>query len=239
MHGSCNLKNPINLFSLSREKRFNDLDFDFILKNDIWCNGTLILRSGNYLSKEIIKKLINFGIYEVNICLENDLDFNDELNEFEEFKTNFLKSQNAVIFDNNQKNIKSLTQMLNFIGFKPGRIFSQNHIKSFIKILNSIKPFYIFMSYDLYKESGKNIISKLELPENLTIFIIFNGIPLNKKKLRAEIEGKRKDSQIKIIFKPVLAATLRKTISEYIEKHFEKLFKSLSVTKYNSLRKIN
>lgn len=224
MQGCFELKNPLNLFSLKTNKWFQDIDFDPVLKCDLWCNGTLILRSGNLLTKEIINKLINFGINEVDIFLENDFTPYDELNALEELKNNFIKTQNLILFDSNEKNIKNLRQMLTFIGFKQRKIINQPDLKNFIKILNNFKPLYAFIDYDLFINSkGKELLKKLILPENCTIFIIYEGLHTDKNKIIDEIEGRNKDNNIKVLFKPLLISTLKSLISKYTQNHFNKL----------------
>ncbi|MEI7473812.1 MAG: hypothetical protein WCK67_03455 [bacterium] len=234
MHGSLDFKNPINLFTLNAEPWFQDTDFEPILKNDIWCNGTLILRSGNHLTKEIINKLLNFGINEVTICNDNEPAPKDELNALEELKINFLKTQNVILFDKQEANIKNLNRMLAFIGFKQRKIISLSDLKNFIKIINNFKPLYTFISYDLFiNNGGKDILKKLILPDNCNIFIIYEGCPKDKKKIIDEVEGKNRNNNIKVLFKPILIGTLRSIISDYTQKHFDSLLKT-SLPKVNT-----
>lgn len=239
MQGSFELKNPLNLFSVKTNKWFQDIDFDPVLKNDLWCNGTLILRSGNLLTKEIINKLINFGINEVEIFLENDFTPQDEINALEELKNNFIKTQNLVLFDQNEKNVKNLKQMLTFIGFKQRKIINQPDLKNFIKILNNFKPLYAFIDYDLFiKSKGKDLLKKLILPENCTIFVIYEGMHIDRNKIIDEIEGKNHNNNIKVLFKPLLMTTLKTLISKYTQNHFTTLLSKPSQKQKARIHKI-
>lgn len=84
----------------------------FMLRDDIWKKGILILKSGRYLTDDIIEKLLNFGVYEVNVHINKDdyTEFSSQLKQKE-----FVKNQNIFIIENELKYINSLTKILSEI----------------------------------------------------------------------------------------------------------------------------
>ncbi|MDD3012150.1 MAG: hypothetical protein PHC34_00415 [Candidatus Gastranaerophilales bacterium] len=95
------LENPVNLKRIRTEKMLEK--YSLVLKEDVWKKGLLLLRNGLYLSEEVIEKLINFGIHEINVHYYED-NFGEEEKYIEMLKRNFLKNQNVFIFDKNIKN---------------------------------------------------------------------------------------------------------------------------------------
>lgn len=116
--GNNSIKNPIDLLELKSERFSDDSEYNMVLKEDVWKQGILILRSGKYLTGEIIDKLINFGIREVNVHLDDNEFQEDENQAIEELKRNYIKSQNILIIDSKYKNIIFLASILTKMGFR-------------------------------------------------------------------------------------------------------------------------
>ncbi|MFH0702553.1 MAG: hypothetical protein V2B14_03320 [bacterium] len=222
----ANMKNPINLRRL-RSKKNSNFNYNLVLKDDIWKQGILLLRSGKYLTKDIIDKLINFGIHEINVHLdeedENDYEYyEDENSAIEELKKNFIKTQNILVIDNNFRDANYLTRTLMCVGFKQRNIYVITNAKLIKKYFESKNFAHLFIDFNLYKNNTQ-IVDNLNL-KNINIFLttLLSEIKTSIRELESNIDS----LETKIILKPVMAGHLRNLINQSVDRDFCRLLRN-------------
>lgn len=217
------LKNPVSLRWLKSGNFIETLDYNFILKEDIWQNGLLLLRSGRYLTEDVLDKLLNFGIDEVNIYLNQDEYDEDEFEAIEELKKNFIRTQNILIIDREFKNISYLAKILMETGFCGKNIFASTDLKLIKRYFQDKKPAYLFIDSGFGINHCYKIINTLENIENVHINFISSKAE-DKAEVIKDFETGFLD--IRVLFKPVTANHLKHIISQCIDQDFCRLLKN-------------
>lgn len=202
--------NSINLLNINTDKVFRNKNLDLILNDDIWEKDILLIKKGKYLSEELIKKLINFGIREVNVNIaqknveghetvlcQEDIENNKELKEF-------IQDQKALIVENNNFNKAWVSTKMIGMGFRKENLYITCSANSINQYFRSQKINFIFIGYSLYKNCIK-CINKYSLLRNTHVFVF-----LEKKDI-FNIENNY-NSRIKFLRRPLS----RKTLYTYI-----------------------
>ncbi|OGI16683.1 MAG: hypothetical protein A2287_03975 [Candidatus Melainabacteria bacterium RIFOXYA12_FULL_32_12] len=217
------LTNPVNLKTLKSKFYREFSNFTLVLKDDIWKRGILILRGGKYLTEDMIDRLLNFGINEVNIHLDED-DCEEEHKAVEELKRNFIKTQNILLIDKDFDDMGYIVKNLVNIGFNKKNIYVSTDIKVINKYLQDRIPDYLFVSYKPGIEAYIKAIREVEVLKDIHIFLTAS-IDESELGIR-ELENKADSLSTKFILKPVIAGYLKKLVSQTIDQDFCKLLKN-------------
>lgn len=212
-------ENPISLNKIKTDKILDK--YSLVLKNDIWKKGLLLLRSGLYLSEEVVDKLINFGIQEVNVHYYED---NCEEERYVEMlKRNMLKAENVFIFDKNIRNSVYLANILIHTGYKRGNIFTLTQAKYTGKYFKTKKPDYLVIDYESNSENFINILK--EVYSNTHIFLMVDEETKNLTSFK-KLQNSLKAFKINLVSKPVSLGYFLKLINDCIDSDFSELLKN-------------
>jgi len=211
------LENPVNLKKIKNEKILEK--YSLVLKDDIWKRGLLLLRRGLYLSEEVIDKLINFGIYEINVHYYED-NCKEEEKYIERLKRNFLKDQNVFIFDKNIKTPIYLANILIHTGYKRSNIFALSNSKLATKYFRNKKPDYLVIDYESNLENITDIVK--EAYSHTHIFLIVND-DTRKSDSFIKLRNDLKFFKINLISKPLSLGYFLRLISDCIDLDFSEL----------------
>ncbi len=161
------MQNYVDLVKIKVEKNLNNRKPDMVLNDDIWGDSTLLVKSGRYLTESLINKLLNFGVKEVNVnFVKNDEEIIQNPDEIE-----FIRSQCALILENNLLNTAWLVRNLVDMGFKEKNIFitaEPNYINRYFRIK---KINFIIAGFSLYEQCLRSI-NKYSLLRNTHAFVI-------------------------------------------------------------------
>lgn len=207
------LKESVELLKLKADRLIEN--GGLLLKEDIWGRGTLVLKSGTYLTEDIINKLPNFGINEVETASEEEMieDVIPEINENDEyFVKQFMTAQNVLIVEKNLLEASSVVKPLIDAGFKEGNIFVTRE-PSTINGYFRVKKFnFLFINQDLYKTAAK-CVEKFGLLKNTHVFVISDTNNLSAL-------NKSKDSKIKFIYKDIAEEKLHRHVLQALYQDF-------------------
>jgi|GEM_PF-3467994 len=214
------LENPVSLQKIKNEKLLKK--YSLILKADVWKQGLLLLRRGLYLSEELIDKLINFGIENINVDYYEDC-YADEEKYIEMLKQNFLKNQVVFIFDKNVRNSVYLANILMHAGYKKGNIFALSNNKYVSKYFKNRRPDYLIIDYESNSENITDILKEVDSYTH-----IFLTVEESTKKSREFIkfQNNTKFFKINLITKPLSLGVFLRFISDCIDSDFSDLLKN-------------
>lgn len=218
MRADNNHSNPVNLQNLHPDKIKKQ---KLILTEDIWKRGILVLKSGKPLTEKIIEKLLNFGIYEVNVYVSKDDYIEEENKALEQLKRNFIQEQNILIIDKNFNDIGYLARSLKGISFNEKNMYIASNIKAIYKYLQAKTPNYLFINY------YTDVLSHIrELKNNyyLDKTHIFLTLSLDESKINIkELESKISLFKTRLILKPLTVNQLKNILDEFISRDFQEL----------------
>lgn len=173
--------NHIDLLDLKTEKLLRGGNVNVVLQDDIWDRDTLLLRSGRYLTENLINKLINFGIRRVSVdFVEQDSPENVHENQLEEFTA----GQCALIIENNMINASWLVRHLVDIGFSHKNIFITADYNAINQYFRVKKINFIFAGIDIYEKCTK-CIDKYSRLRNIHAFVTIENVD-SMRKIRTE-----------------------------------------------------
>lgn len=213
------LKNPVNLKQIQSQGKISNLNL--ILKDDLWNKEILLLRNGKYLTENIINKLINMGILEVNILLNNDIYDNEELRAIKDLKNNFLRSKTVFVLTRELREVRPLLRGILNNGFRERNLFIINDNKNLEKYFKYKKPAYIFIDNEFYIEN-KSILNKI-INNNHVFLLIKNDY---KNINTEELEAAMLDLSAKIVSMPVNLNHLNHLLDNCIDRDFCNLVKN-------------
>ena len=200
------LNNPINLNKIKKE--YNIFSKKLMIKDDIWKKGILILRGGRYLTEEIIDKLINFGIYEVNVHTNEE---NTNLDNQE------IENQNIFIVEKEFKDISMLVRELINLGFNEKNIFGITVPKLIDRYFKHITPSYLFIDFGLFAENKEIFLKEFEYAKNkinnINIFLTINQNEINRLKVK-NLENTSDYLEKKLIIKPIIKSHLTHLLNQ-------------------------
>jgi len=206
-------KEVFDLLRLKTDRFLKKTESNLLIKEDIWENGTLVLRGGVYLTDELISKLLKFGIKRVNVDVEN-LPADSAFSEFpDEMNKKFISTQCALIVEKNMINAGHVIKNLTDIGFKGGNIFVTKE-PGFINRYFSVKKInFLFIDGDLYPKCAR-CVQKFTALRNTHAFVLINsGESADFKKLE-------KSPKILFLFQPVKENTIKKFLHNALEQNF-------------------
>ena len=210
------LKNPVSLQEIKSEKIL--AKYRLILKEDIWKKGLLLLRSGLFLSEELIDKLMNFGIFEINV-LYQDNGYEEEY--MKVLKRNFLSSKNVYIIDPDLKNAVYWTNILADIGYKIKNIYTLTNAKYAASCFKDKNPDYLIIDYESNSEDIIDILEKVNKHTHIFIIVDKNSRTSNKFN---ELENNVKLLEIHYITKSISPGYFLNSIYKCIDYDFSELF---------------
>jgi len=183
-----------------------------MLSDDIWGNGALLLRSGAYLTEEIISKLLRFGVKKVNVKVEEQ-NQEQEIEEQSAILADFLSVQKSLIIGNSQNMANYLTKSLVQCGFDRDNIYTTNDISSINNYFRACPINYIFIEGNFYK-TCKKCVEKYSLLKNTHTFVI--------SEITDAAEFRRNSfSKIKILTKPLKENVLNSAVLEALDQNYE------------------
>lgn len=187
------MKSYIDLIRLKTAKMLDPDNLNFVLNDDVWERDTLIVKSGGYLTNELINKLINFGIKEVSI------DFPEAYE--------FAQTQNIAIIDNSLVTAAWLVKNLKKLGFDKENVSMTSNYNSINNLFRNQKINFVFINSSLYEKCQK-CIDKYSLLRNTHVFVVMDKGD-SVRKLRNSYT-----SDVKFLFNPLNA----KVFSIYVNR---------------------
>jgi len=210
--GMGTLKESVDLIKIKTDKLIEGKDYSFLLKDDIWGKGTLILRSGVYLTEEIINKLLRFGIRKVNVAFDDLAVEETFIEEQNHLMNQFINTQSVLIVEKNLINASLLVRQLIDNGFKEGNIFVTKEPNTINSYFRAKQINFLFIDEDLY-ENCKKCVEKYTLLRNTHTFIMVNALKLPEFK-------KIGISRIKFLLKPIMEEKLGRLVLEALDRNF-------------------
>ena len=184
MSETWSLKKSMELIKLKTDKLIDGKEGGFFLKDDVWGKETLILRSGMYLTEEIITKLMNFGVKKVNVDFDDLIVEEPDKEEQQKLLKHFTATQSVLIVEKNLINASTLVRQLVSNGFKEGNIFVTNNPNTINRYFRAKQINFLFIDEELY-EICEKCVEKYSLLRNTHTFIIVNALNLSEiKKVR-------------------------------------------------------
>jgi len=211
------LKESVDLIKIKTDKLIESKEQGLLLKDDIWGKGTLILKSGVYLTEELINKLLKFGIKKVNVTFDDLAVQEISIEEQNQLKKQFLNTQSVLIVDKNLINASLLVRQLIDNGFKEGNIFVTKESNKINKYFRAKQINFLFIDEDLYESCAK-CVEKYTLLRNTHAFIMLNAMMVNTLDLT---EFKKAGiSKIKFLLKPIMEEKLSRLVLDALNQNF-------------------
>jgi len=163
------MNNYVDLIRLKAEKILQNKDFGITLNDDIWEQSTLLVKSGGYLTEDLINKLLNFGIKKVQVNFVKKEE--EQTLEEQDFLGDFVKTQNALILENNLLNASGLVKKLVDMGFNKSNIFITANHNSINKYFRAKKINFVFTGLPFYKKCAR-CVNKYSLLRNTHAFVL-------------------------------------------------------------------
>lgn len=209
-----NLKKSVELIKLKTDRLIDRSNF--LLKEDIWENGTLIIKSGTYLTYEIINKLLMFGIKQVEASAEEiesqenyeSYDYDD--NEYS--LKQFLLTQNVLIVEKNLINASLIAKLLIDRGFKSGNIFVTKEPSTINGYFRAKQFSFLFIDQNLY-ESSRKCVDKFSVLRNIHVFVLTDTDNLLQFKVLDT-------SKIKFLYKPAIEEKIDKYVLKALHQNY-------------------
>ncbi len=206
------LKESVDLLKIKTDKIIERKECGILLKDDIWGKGTLILKSGVYLTEDIINKLLRFGIKRVNVAVNDPIIEETSTEDPYHLIKQFINTQSVLILEKNLINASPLVRLLIDNGFKEGNIFVTKEPSTINRYFRAKQMNFLFIEEDLY-ESCKKCVEKYSLLKNTHTFVLVN----TKKSAESKKVG---ISRIKFLLKSIPEKKLSKLILEALDRNF-------------------
>lgn len=218
------MTNYVDLIRLKAEKFLQNGKFGIMLNDDIWEDGTLLVKSGKYLTDSLLSKLINFGVKKVNVnFVEKEAEMilleQEAVKNFEPeyVSNNFVKTQNVLIIENNLINASWIVRSLIDIGFSEGNIFVTANYNSINKYFKVKKINFMFIGLSLYEKCSKSF-NKYSLLKNTHSFaLIEKGDTVRKIKNNYACD-------VKFLMKPLGYKYFKTLISKAINENMHDVY---------------
>lgn len=215
--GMGSIQESVDLLKIKTDNLIESKDKGLLLKDDIWGKGALILKSGVYLTEEIINKLLRFGIRRVNVTFNDSVEHEMILEEQNHLMKQFISTQSVLILDKNIIKASLLVRHLIDNGFKGGNIFVTKEPSKINKYFRAKQINFLFIDEDLYEGCAK-CVEKYSLLKNTHTFIMINASLVNPLELT---EFKKAGiSKIKFLLKPIMEEKLNKLVLEALDQNF-------------------
>jgi len=212
MSETSSLKESMDLIKIKTDKLIAGKENSFLLKDDIWGKGALILKSGVYLTEEIINKLLRFGIRRVNVTFDDVVIEEKPVEDQNYLMKQFIQTQSVLIVEKNLINASLLVRQLVDSGFKEGNIFVTKEPNTINTYFRAKQINFLFIDEDLY-ENCKKCVEKYTLLRNTHTFVMVNSLKLPELK-------KIGISRIKFLLKSNFEEKLSGMVLEALDKNF-------------------
>lgn len=179
MSETGSLQESVELIKMKTDKLIEGKECGFLLKDDIWGRGTLILKSGVYLTEEIISKLLNFGVKKVNIDFDDLIIEETTIEEQNKLMKQFIRTQSVLIVEKNLINASLLVRQLIDNGFKEGNIFVTKKPATINSYFRAKQINFLFIEGDLYDSCAK-CVEKYTLLKNTHTYIMVNALNITE-----------------------------------------------------------
>lgn len=210
--GMGTINESIDLIKIKIDKLMERKEYGFLLKDDIWGKGALILKSGTYLTEEIINKLLKFGVKNVTVALDDIVSEEINIENQNYLMKQFINTQSILIVEKNLINASQLVRQLIDIGFKEGNIFVTKEPASINRYFRAKQINFLFIDEDLY-ENCKKCVEKYSLLKNTHVYVFVKTLDLYQYK-------KPGISRIRFILKPYSEEKLDKLVLEALNKNY-------------------
>ncbi len=191
------IPNYVDLIKLKVDKLMQSRKLSIILNDDVWDKGTLIVKSGGYLTEELINKLINFGIKKVNVnFVEQSEEKPSESAIYRPVLKDFVKNQNVLIVDKNVLNTAWFVRNLVDMGFNQGNVFVTSDINSINQYFRAMSIDFLFVGFSLYENCPK-CVNKYSMLKSTQVFVIMESKD-SLRKMKTDYS-----SNIKFLRKPL------------------------------------
>lgn len=194
-----------------------------ILKDDVWHDNTLLLKRGTPICESITRKLLNFGIQQINIFWD-DTEAKAHMAAREELVKNFLGTQNALILSEKNDVHRLLARKLNLSGISQHNIYTAINFDQAINIIINKKPSYIFTSAEQFLKNSIKFTRAYNLISFTHIFIVASE-DFQRPAIIKEIENKSARFNAKVLTNPVLNSHIREVIISFAHQDYKKLFR--------------
>ncbi|MFW5795228.1 MAG: hypothetical protein ACOCV1_07060, partial [Bacillota bacterium] len=154
----------VDLMKLKSEKILLDNKLGVVLSNDVWENNALLIKSGGYLTEDLINRLLNFGVKKVNV----NFVYKNQINSLNQ---DFIKNQQVIILEDNFFNIAWLKRNLIKMGFNHENILVTVNYHSLNKYFKDKKINFIFIGQSLYEKSAR-CINKYSMLKTTHSFVL-------------------------------------------------------------------
>lgn len=210
--GMGTINESIDLIKIKIDKLMERKEYGFLLKDDIWGKGALILKSGTYLTEEIINKLLKFGVKNVTVALDDIVSEEINIENQNYLMKQFINTQSILIVEKNLINASQLVRQLIDIGFKEGNIFVTKEPASINRYFRAKQINFLFIDEDLY-ENCKKCVEKYSLLKNTHVYVFVKTLDLYQYK-------KPGISRIRFILKPYSEEKLDILVLEALNKNY-------------------
>lgn len=205
------VKESVDLLRIKTDKLLKTEENKILLKDDIWQNETLVLKSGIYLTEELIGKLLKFGIKRVNVDLQNHNQ--NALSEFPEgMSKTFKASQSALIVEKNVIDAGLIIKYLIDIGFRGGNIFVTKEPSFINRYFGVRKINFVFVDGDLFSKCAR-CVQKYTALRNTHAFVLLDSANGQEAK-------KSKVSRVNFIMRPIKEMQFKKMVSSALDQNF-------------------
>ena len=206
------LKESVDLIKIKTDKLIEGKEYGFLLDDDVWEKDILVLKSGVYLTEEIINKLLKFGVKRVNVDI-GKLIVEETNNENQKYlMKQFISTQGVLIIEKNLINASLLVRQLIDNGFREGNIFVTKESNTVNRYFRAKQINFLFIEEDLY-ESCKKCVEKYSLLRNTHTFIMGNTGGATELQ-------KSVSSKIKFLLKPTIEDKLNRQVLEAFNQNF-------------------
>jgi|GEM_PF-2301141 len=186
--------NYVDLVRLKADKIFQNRKLNMVLNDDIWGRNTLLVKSGGYLTEDLINKLLNFGIKSVNV---NFVENNDENESAQDpIISQFIENQYVLIIEENLLNTAWLVRNLVDAGFSEKNIFITADYNSINRYFKIKKVNFIFVGMSLYEKCMK-CVNKYSLLKGTYAYVIMENKD-SARKIKSDYY-----SEVKFLKKPL------------------------------------
>lgn len=210
------VKNEIlDLFSFINKADKEDYEDFFTVNDDIWQNNTLIIKSGSYLTEGIVKKLLNFGIYKINVSQKTkEKQENIDVSiEYKRLMESFKNTRSCLIVDENVFDAGIIINKLSEIGLNTRNIFFSKDIWQINSYFRAKQINFLFVSASLYSKCQK-CVEKYSFLKNTHVFI------LHKEAFSAKGLSEKGKNQIYHIEIPSLDGNINSEVINALKSNF-------------------
>ena len=200
-------RNYVDLIALKAANILEKQEVEMILNDDVWDNNILLVKSGGYLTENLLNKLIQFGVKQVSVDI-NEADSEQE--QGIDYLREFIATQNVLIVEDNLHQTLNLIKNLKELGFEKPNISVTANYNAINRFFRLKKINLIFINSYFYEKCAK-CIDKYGLLRDTHAFVILEQ---NESARKLKISS---NSQVKFLNKPLTKDLLKFFINQAME----------------------